>query len=129
MRFVYVLDEGSTAALPAKDPANRAVRILAAFSLPVRANPLNLRRERFGLQRLVRDLNQTQGLAVELRVLQYGATRDTLREALEDGDGWDIIQLSGHGQEGRCCWKTTAAAATRSALPRWAGCSTSVDPE
>ena len=65
----------------------------------MRANPLNLRRERYGLQRLVRDLNQTQNLAVELRVLQYGATRDTLQEALEE-EGWDIIQISGHGQQG-----------------------------
>ena len=52
------------------------------------------------MQRLVRDLNQTQNLAVELRVLQYGATRDTLQEALEEAEGWDIIQLSGHGQKG-----------------------------
>jgi hypothetical protein len=28
-------------------------------------------------------------LAVDLRVLQYGVTRDSLREALEDGEGWD----------------------------------------
>ena len=100
VRFVYGLDEGPPPRLCAKEPAEKALRILAAFSLPVRANPLELRRERYGLQRLIRDLNQTQGRAVELRVLQYGATRDTLREALEEADGWDIIQLSGHGQKG-----------------------------
>ena len=99
VRFVYAL-EGTAAGAEAKEPVEKALRILAAFSLPVRANPLNLRRERYGLQRLVRDLNQTQNLAVELRVLQYGATRDTLQEALEEADGWDIIHLSGHGQQG-----------------------------
>ena len=99
VRFVYGL-EGTAAGAVAKEPVEKALRILAAFSLPVRANPLNLRRERYGLQRLVRDLNQTQNLAVELRVLQYGATRETLQEALEEAEGWDIIHLSGHGQQG-----------------------------
>jgi len=99
VRFVYGL-EGTAAGAVAKEPVEKALRILAAFSLPVRANPLNLRRERYGLQRLVRDLNQTQNLAVELRVLQYGATRGTLREAMKEGEGWDIIHLSGHGQQG-----------------------------
>ncbi len=99
VRFVYAL-EGTAAGAVAKEPVEKALRILAAFSLPVRANPLNLRRERYGLQRLVRDLNQTQNLAVELRVLQYGATRDTLQEALEEAEGWDIIHLSGHGEKG-----------------------------
>ncbi len=99
IRFVYGL-EGTAAGAEDKEPVKKALRILAAFSLPVRANPLNLRRERYGLQRLVRDLNQTQNLAVELRVLQYGATRDTLQEALEEAEGWDIIHLSGHGQQG-----------------------------
>jgi hypothetical protein len=99
IRFVYEL-EGETSGTAAKDPVEKAVRILAAFSLPVRANPLNLRRERYGLQRLVRRLNREQGLAVELRVLQYGASRETLREALEEAEGWDVIQLSGHGNKG-----------------------------
>ena len=99
VRFVYGL-EGTSAGRKPRSRWRRRLRILAAFSLPVRANPLNLRRERYGLQRLVRDLNQTQGLAVELRVLQYGATRDTLKEALEEAEGWDIIHLSGHGQKG-----------------------------
>jgi hypothetical protein len=99
VRFVYGIEEAPHEEV-AKEPTEGALRILAAFSLPVRSNPLNLRRERFGLQRLVRELNQTQNLAVELRVLQYGATRDTLREALEEAEGWDIIHFSCHGQQG-----------------------------
>src|SRR5271157_796206 len=99
LRFVYAL-EGTADGSARKEPMEKALRILAAFSLPVRQNPLNLRRERYGLQRLVRELNLVNDLAVELRVLQYGATRDTLQEALEEAEGWDIIQLSGHGQTG-----------------------------
>jgi hypothetical protein len=70
------------------------------FSVPVRQNPLNLRRERYGLQRLVRELNQTQQVAVELRVLQYGATRALLEDTLQEGAGWDLVHLSGHGDKG-----------------------------
>ncbi|MEI7868789.1 MAG: CHAT domain-containing protein [Candidatus Methylumidiphilus sp.] len=99
IRFVYQREGVET---PAGDklPAEPKLRILAVFSLPVSQNPLNLRRERYGLQRFVLELNQTKGLAVELRVLQYGATRETLEYTLQDGDGWDIVHLSGHGDKG-----------------------------
>jgi len=99
IRFVYQREGVET---PAGDklPAEPKLRILAVFSLPVSQNPLNLRRERYGLQRFVRELNQTQGRAVELLVLQYGATRETLEDTLQDGDGWDIVHLSGHGDKG-----------------------------
>ena len=97
VRFIYHL--AGTPGHPCP-PVTDALRILAAFSLPVRANPLNLRRERYGLQGLVRELRQAQGRAVELRVLHYGATRATLRAALEEAPGWDVIHLSGHGEKG-----------------------------
>ncbi len=103
LRFVYTVGEpptpGRVRPQPPAEPA-ASVRVLAAFSLPVAANPLNLRRERYGLQQLVRELVQTRSRAVELRVLQYGATRATLQDALEEGAGWDIIHLSGHGAQG-----------------------------
>jgi hypothetical protein len=99
LRFVYQL-AGMPGPSRAKWGIEEKLRILAAFSLPAGANSLNLRRERYGLQRLARELNQTRGLAVELRVLQYGATRAGLREALEEGAGWDVIHLSGHGRQG-----------------------------
>lgn len=97
VRFIYHLEGTPAHTCP---PVTDALRILAAFSLPVRANPLNLRRERYGLQGLARDLRQMHGRAVELRVLHYGATRETLRAALEEAPGWDVIHLSGHGAEG-----------------------------
>jgi hypothetical protein len=97
VRFVYQVGDES---IPARGEARDSLRLLAAFSLPARASPLNLRRERFGLERLVRDLAETQGLALELQVLQYGATRETLQAALEKDPGWDVIHLSGHGTQG-----------------------------
>lgn len=102
LRFVYQLDGGATpvAAKTAKREKEKTLRVLAAFSLPVKLNPLNLRRERYELQRLVRELNLTHGTAIELRVLQYGATRDTLQAALEEAEGWDVVHLSGHGERG-----------------------------
>jgi tetratricopeptide (TPR) repeat protein len=99
IRFVYQRDNVE-AAVGDKPAATSKLRILAVFSLPVSQNPLNLRRERYGMQCLVRDLNKTQGLAVELRVLHYGATRQLLEDTLQDGEGWDIVQVSGHGDKG-----------------------------
>ena len=73
------------------------LRFLAVFSLPEDALALNLRRERFALTRLVREIADTYGRTVELQSLQYGVTRDRLRAALTDPDGWDVIHISGHG--------------------------------
>ncbi|MDL1895111.1 CHAT domain-containing protein [Anaerolineae bacterium CFX7] len=105
IRFVYV--ESLT---PNPSPSGRGaggegvggegLRILAIFSLPTDENPLNLRRERYELTKLVRNIAQTRGVALELRVIQYGATRAILREALEDAHGWDVIHFSGHGTAG-----------------------------
>jgi hypothetical protein len=87
-------------------PVGERLRILALFSLPPVGSPLNLRRERQMLRKLVRRLVGNSRLAVELRVLQYGVTRDTLREALEDGEGWDVIHFSGHGLPGALVLET-----------------------
>ena len=113
VRFVYAL-EGTADGSAGKEPVEKALRILAAFSLPVRANPLNLRRERYGLQCRVRELYQVKNLAVELRVLQYGATRDTLQEAMEEARGGTSSTSLATVRRASCCWRTTAGAATRS---------------
>ncbi len=78
-------------------PVGDRLRLLAVFSLPTGVSALALRRERYRLERLIRQVAQTHGLALELRVLQYGVTRDALGEALEDGRGWDVMHFSGHG--------------------------------
>jgi CHAT domain-containing protein/AAA ATPase-like protein len=75
------------------------LRVLGLFSLPDGTRTLNLRRERHELERLAGELSG-RGYAIELRVLQYGTTRATLTEAAEDGDGWDVVHLLGHGGAG-----------------------------
>lgn len=76
------------------------LRMLAVFSLPVDASALALRRERYALQQLIRRIAQTYNRAIELRVVQYGVTREALAELLEAGAGWDVIHFSGHGLPG-----------------------------
>src|SRR5208282_3802275 len=69
------------------------------FSLPHGSAALNLRKERHELGRLMKEL-AASGRVIELRTLQYGATREELAEAVADGDGWDVVHLSGHGRAG-----------------------------
>lgn len=99
IRFIYRIEAAGKRASPPK-PGDGPLRVLAVFSLPDDAAPLNLRRERYQLKRLLDTLASTHGLALELRVLQYGATRATLEAALKDGRGWDLIHFSGHGHMG-----------------------------
>lgn len=96
IRFIYRFAAPRGDKAPVKD----ALRVLAVFSLPDGETPLNLRRERYQLKQLLNAIAQTQAGAVELRELQYGATRATLKEALRDGPGWDVIHFSGHGHNG-----------------------------
>ncbi|MGB0383667.1 MAG: CHAT domain-containing protein [Ardenticatenaceae bacterium] len=97
IRLVYDTDATSRRKV-AKDGR---LRVLAIYSLPGGVSLLNLRRERYRMKRLVDELRQTRGAAVELRVIQYGATRQTLKRALQQGGGWDVIHISGHGLEGK----------------------------
>lgn len=81
-------------------PGEKPVRMLALFSLPTGGALLNLRRERYELERPVHEIAATRDRAVELRFLQYGTTEERLREAVEEGEGWDIVHLVGHGRAG-----------------------------
>jgi tetratricopeptide (TPR) repeat protein len=78
-------------------PMGDRLRMLAIFSLPTDVSALALRRERHELKRLIQRIAQMYGLTIELRVLQYGVTRDALREILEEGESWDVMHFSGHG--------------------------------
>jgi hypothetical protein len=78
-------------------PLGERLRILAVFSLPTDASALNLRHERYWLKKLLNSIAQNRGLAIDLRVLQYGVTRHALKEILKEHGGWDIIHFSGHG--------------------------------
>jgi tetratricopeptide (TPR) repeat protein len=85
---------------PKVEPIGERLRVLALFSVPPDGNALNLRRERQMLRQLVGQLAGEAGRAVDLRVLQYGVTRDSLKQVLEEGEGWDVIHFSGHGLPG-----------------------------
>jgi hypothetical protein len=95
-------------------PVGERLRILALFSLPPVGSPLNLRRERQMLRKLVRRLVGNSRLAVELRVLQYGVTRDSLREALEDGEGWESSTFPAMASPAHSCWRHQTANPTSS---------------
>jgi hypothetical protein len=75
------------------------LRVLGLFSLPEGGQPLNLRRERHSLVRLIQGI-AAGGKAADVRVLQYGVTRDRLRDVLTESEGWDVIHISGHGAPG-----------------------------
>jgi tetratricopeptide (TPR) repeat protein len=95
--FVYEIQGTSPGA---KTPVGAALRMLAIFSLPTQTTALGLRRERYELTRLIRRLSARYRRRVELSVLQYGATRERLSDLAEDGEGWDVLHLSGHGAAG-----------------------------
>lgn len=92
--FVSQIADGP---MVAKAPVGDRLRMLAVFSLPIDADALSLRQERYQLTRLIHEIAETHGKAIELRVLQYGVTRDLLREELLEVNGWDVVHVSGHG--------------------------------
>jgi tetratricopeptide (TPR) repeat protein len=95
--FVYGI---APAAGGAKAAVSGALRVLAVFSQPTETSVLALRRERYELTRLIRRIAARQRAAVELKVVQYGVTRELLAEIAGSGDGWDVLHLSGHGGRG-----------------------------
>lgn len=82
---------------PDKRQIGDRLRMLALFSAPTDQAALDIRHERHELRRLVQRVALAAERAVELRVLQYGVTRDLLVDVLEQGDSWDLIHFSGHG--------------------------------
>lgn len=104
LRLVYTVAHAPggkpVRAAPKDADAPETLRVLGVFSLPLDATPLNLRQERYRLQQLVRDFVREGKRAVELRLLQYGATRELLAAVLREAHGWDVLHFSGHGLEG-----------------------------
>ncbi|HEX6522089.1 MAG TPA: CHAT domain-containing protein [Streptosporangiaceae bacterium] len=84
-----------------KAPVSDALRVLALFSQPTETSVVALRRARYELVRLIRRVAARPSAAVELRVVQYGATRQRLAEIADEGAGWDVLQLWGHGGPGQ----------------------------
>src|ERR1039458_3879693 len=86
-------------------PVGERLRVLGLFSMPEGGQALNMRRERRSLVELMKEI-AVSGKAADVRVLQYGVTRDRLRDVLADGEGWDVIHVSGHGSPGRLLLET-----------------------
>ena len=104
----------------AKDPVGDRLRVLAVFSVPAGQALLDLRRERKGLGQLVAEVvGGGTPRALDLRVLQYGATAERLREALDEAEGWDVVHLAGHGAPGRLMLEDEAGRPTGSTHSRW----------
>ena len=61
------------------------------------------------------------GRGVDVRVLQYGVTRDRLAEVLEEAEGWDVIHISGHGAPGELELETDEGAAVSVTAAQLAG--------
>ncbi|MFG1966094.1 CHAT domain-containing protein [Nonomuraea sp. NPDC049028] len=99
--LVFEVDSSVSAARRprSKQPVSDKMRMLCLFSLPEDVSALNLRHERHALARQFQR-RIANGQAVELRVLQYGTTRERLTEILEEAEGWDVIHISGHGDRG-----------------------------
>ena len=97
---------GTQAGKGAAIPVGGRLRVLGLFSLPEGGQPLNLRRERHSLVKLIRGIAAT-GKAADVRVLQYGVTRERLRGVVEEAEGWDIIHISGHGAPGELLLETS----------------------
>ncbi len=91
-------------------PVGERLRVLGLFSLPAGGRPLNLRRERQALVQMFGEIAGA-GRGVDVRVLQYGVTRDRLAEVLEEAEGWDVIHISGHGAPGELELETDEGAA------------------
>ncbi|MEO3744701.1 CHAT domain-containing protein [Plantactinospora sp. B5E13] len=98
--LVFELPGGEPPVAHGRQPVGETLRILALFSLPSRHAVLALRRERYELTRTVREIASRSRKAIELRVLQYGVTRERLAETVEEYPGWDILHVSGHGALG-----------------------------
>jgi len=96
-------DDGADNAVP----VGSRLRVLGLFSLPEGEQALNLRRERHALVQMIRRV-AGRGKAAEVRVVQYGVTRDRLRKILEEGEGWDVIHISGHGAPGELLLETAS---------------------
>ena len=100
-----VMQRGADGSVPAVVPVGERLRVLGLFSLPAGGTPLNLRRERRALEQLFAEIGGL-GRAVDVRVMQYGVTRQRLRDVLEEGEGWDVIHLAGHGAPGELVLET-----------------------
>ena len=90
-------------AVPEESPAPRARPVQ-----PPRRQPLAEPPPRTGCPRAAHRRDRPAGKAIDVRVLQYGVTRQRLTDVLTESEGWDVIHLSGHGAPGELLLETSA---------------------
>ncbi|MDL4777725.1 CHAT domain-containing protein [Actinomadura xylanilytica] len=99
--LVLEVEAASTAPFrrPPKEPVGDRLRVLGLFTVPEGSSALNLRRER---RELVQQFSSwaAEGKAIDLRILQYGVTRERLNDVIAEAEGWDVVHISGHGARG-----------------------------
>ena len=115
-----VMQPGGDAGASGRTPVGERLRVLGLFSLPEGGQPLSLRRERQALVGLLTRI-AAKRRAADVRVLQYGVTRDRLRDVLEEDEGWDVIHISGHGAPGELLLETAAGLPDRVTAEELAG--------
>jgi tetratricopeptide (TPR) repeat protein len=98
--ITLVMQLGAGRAIGGASRTSDRLRVLGLFSVPDGERPLNLRRERQVFLSLFREIAAAGGRAIDAQVLQYGVTRDRLRDLLAQGEGWDVVHISGHGAPG-----------------------------
>jgi hypothetical protein len=113
-----VMQVGADDAAGGAQPVGDRLRVLGLFSLPTGGQPLNLRRERHALVRLLRGIGSV-GRAVDVRVLQYGVTRDRLQAVLEEGRAGTLSTCPATARQVSCCWRPRTARRTQSPPPIW----------
>jgi hypothetical protein len=96
----FVYDIAPDAPARRKAEVGDTLRMLAVFSQPSQTSVLALRRERYELTRRMRQIAARERARIHLQVVQYGVTRQRLARIVDDGDGWDVLHISGHGTGG-----------------------------
>ena len=103
--FVYEVFD--TKAGASKDAVHGTLRVLAIFSEPEGATFSTLYVEQRRLTSRIDQIASQYDKSIELQILPYGTTQQRLKDCLEEGEGWDIIHISGYGViNGLAMWES-----------------------
>ncbi|WP_155126546.1 hypothetical protein [[Actinomadura] parvosata] len=92
----FVHQSDSSGAKPFAGDKRKAdtARVLAWFAEPDPSSPFTLHRERRQLEKVIDDASQ---VPIELKVLQYGVTRDRLLAVIQEHPHWDVVHIASRG--------------------------------
>ncbi len=94
------------------------LRVLAVLSLPESASADNGRSESMALLETAGRIARDEGAGIDLRIMQYGATRDTLWRVLDDDLGWDLVLIALRGSAEHLVLESDAGGLDRIPLSR-----------